>query len=485
MNEDIIPKIFISYSWTKTDFVVPLAERLREHGVDVVLDKWDLKEGQDKYVFMEQCVNNPDITKVLIICNKTYVDKANGRKGGVGDETAIISSEIYGNYSQEKFIPIVTEYGEKGEAYLPTYIKNRIYIDFSDEERFEESYEALLRNIYNKPQYRKPKLGKCPEWLDDEKVSTYKIKDVIRQIRNCNNEAKEEKLVSEFITKYIETLKDYYDPQKVKGEEIYKTFIEMKDVRDIFLDFLESISIKEKRVGELIADFFQNAYNVLTDRETFTPGSISWYDESFEIYRIFLWELFICVTAFFLNGEDFFALNVLLSNTYFIKGAYSSAGNGITDYTIFRHYSRVIEDVYKPTTENKLKYTLLGDCICNQREKKPLYTKKNIAEADLFLYQVYKAFNLKTNGPGGWRDYWFPELYVYIDTYNKQGIWNKMKSQRFAKKICDLIGVDSIEELKKRIELCRSDREMRYNGSFYSAPGILEYISVDEIAILN
>lgn len=95
MVENVIPKVFISYSWTKSDLVLQVANRLMSHGVEVVLDKWDLKEGQDKYVFMEQCVNNSDITKVLIFCDKTYTEKANNRTGGVGDETVIISSEVY------------------------------------------------------------------------------------------------------------------------------------------------------------------------------------------------------------------------------------------------------------------------------------------------------------------------------------------------------------------------------------------------------
>ena len=53
VTEDRIPKIFISYSWSSDEMVLALAERLVSHGIDVVLDKWDLKEGQDKYVFMD------------------------------------------------------------------------------------------------------------------------------------------------------------------------------------------------------------------------------------------------------------------------------------------------------------------------------------------------------------------------------------------------------------------------------------------------
>ena len=89
-------KVFISYSWAVQERVVELAERLIANGIDVVLDVYDLKEGQDKYAFMEQSVNDDTIDRVLIICDKTYAEKANNREGGVGDETVIISQEVYG-----------------------------------------------------------------------------------------------------------------------------------------------------------------------------------------------------------------------------------------------------------------------------------------------------------------------------------------------------------------------------------------------------
>lgn len=147
-----------------------------------MLDKWELKEGQDKYAFMERCVNDPDITKVLIICDRVYAQKANNRTGGVGDETVIISGEIYGKMKQEKFIPIIAERDDEGNEYLPAYIKTRIYIDLSDATKYEEQYEKLLRNIYEKPQLVKPKLGKRPEWLDEEKTNFFPLKDLIRQM---------------------------------------------------------------------------------------------------------------------------------------------------------------------------------------------------------------------------------------------------------------------------------------------------------------
>ncbi len=92
------PKLFMSYSWSSPeheDWVLQLANELVENGVDVILDKWNLKEGHDATAFMEKMVTDPEIQKVILICDKKYAEKADGRSGGVGKETQIITGEIY------------------------------------------------------------------------------------------------------------------------------------------------------------------------------------------------------------------------------------------------------------------------------------------------------------------------------------------------------------------------------------------------------
>ena len=103
------PKVFISYAWGDKDNqqrVLSFAESLILVGIDVLLDKWDLKEGNDKYAYMEKSVTDSSVTNVLLLLDKNYTEKADSRKGGVGDETQIISPEIYGKVSQTKFLPI-------------------------------------------------------------------------------------------------------------------------------------------------------------------------------------------------------------------------------------------------------------------------------------------------------------------------------------------------------------------------------------------
>ncbi len=115
------PKAFISYSWTSKEhetFVLELAERLMADGVHITLDKWDLLEGHDKYVFMEKMVTDPEMDKVLLISDKSDAIKADQSAGGVGTESQIISAEVYNQVNQEKFIPIVTEYDAQGDPCL-------------------------------------------------------------------------------------------------------------------------------------------------------------------------------------------------------------------------------------------------------------------------------------------------------------------------------------------------------------------------------
>ena len=170
-NHEIPPKLFISYSWTTPShvaWVIQLATRLRESGIDVILDKWDLKEGQDSHAFMERMVTDPEIKKVLIICDKEYVAKADDRSGGVGTETQIITPEIYGKQDQSKFVAVTTERDKAGEPYVPAFYGSRIFIDLSDSATYAENFEKLLRWAFDQPLNRKPPIGRKPEFLSEE-----------------------------------------------------------------------------------------------------------------------------------------------------------------------------------------------------------------------------------------------------------------------------------------------------------------------------
>lgn len=162
------PRLFISYSWSTSEheqWVIDLATELVNSGVDVVLDKWDLREGHDSIAFMEKMVTDPSISKVILVCDQVYASKADGRAGGVGTETQIISAEVYAKQSQDKFVAVIAEKNDAGKPCLPTYYKSRIYVDLSESDRYAENFEKLLRWIFDKPLYLKPEIGKPPSFI--------------------------------------------------------------------------------------------------------------------------------------------------------------------------------------------------------------------------------------------------------------------------------------------------------------------------------
>ena len=482
MSEQENPKVFISYSWSNSDFARELAEKLTNDGIVVCFDQWDLQPGQDKYVFMESCVNDPEITKVLILCDRIYAEKANNREGGVGDETLIISSEVYEKTGQRKFIPVIIEKDEVENAYVPVYIKSRIYIDLSDGKIYGEEYEKLVRNIYEKPLYERPPLGQRPSFLDEEKANLFPLKEVIRQIKKSKTENQHRNLITQFRSTYVDTLKTFFIKSPT-GEQAFQAFLDMKPVRDVFLEFIEAISEADFDYAECIAELFEKLYNDISDIHTFLSNTIQFSISATDIFKIHIWELFVCVTTYLRHIADYRAIYTLLTYSYYLDIQGVGGTKRYENYTKFRFYSRLIEEDYKLTTTCRNHFTILGKTICSQREKLPIYSKSAMAETDLFLYHVCKAYDLVDNGNPYFGKTWFPIMYVYARRENLG--WQRLQSERFCKKIFPLFGVTSIAQLKAVISKCTFDNNVCYTGCNEAASVILTFIKVEEIGTIN
>lgn len=471
-------KVFISYSWAVQDRVIELAERLIANGVDVVLDVYDLKEGQDKYAFMEQSVHDPSIDRVLIICDRTYTEKADDRTGGVGDETVIISPDVYGQMRQEKFIPIVFEVNENGQAYRPVYLKSRIYIDLSTaDDRYEVEYEKLLRNIYSKPIHKKPALGSKPEWLEDETIDLSAIRDLNKQIRGYTggNQAKADFLLRKAADEFVKSAKQYAPPQgKPDDEGLLIAIDQTKSFRDLFLDFCENLIYCGMPIGDTIGSLMERLYNELHD----ASGKHSYCESDFELYDFMLWELMITATAAMLHYDRYSDLHALLMRPFFLRENKFSTAVEAHNYFHFRTYCSTIEEICKPKCENPKLYTLTGKILV-QRERKPILTKETISNADILLYQLGSVLA----PPDNQISYWFPMTYIYHS--GNQIIWQKLKSASFCNKIAPLFGVSSVAELKEKIKGSYADSTMSYRGLCDAAPGILSSIKLDDVGTLK
>lgn len=161
--ESTQPKVFISYSWddeSHRKWVLHLANKLVVNGVDIRFDQYDLTLGKDLLKYMEKSLNESNL--VIIIMTPNYKIKSESRLGGVGYECNIITAEIFKDSDTRRFIPILRKGSREQSA--PTFIKNRIDLDMSDDDKFEIIFQELLRSIYNEPEIKKPPLGKKPNF---------------------------------------------------------------------------------------------------------------------------------------------------------------------------------------------------------------------------------------------------------------------------------------------------------------------------------
>ena len=126
--------------------------------MDVILDQWDLKYGDDLPHFMETAVRESDF--VLLVCTPEYARKSNEGKGGAGYEKRIVTGEMFQSVNQSKFIPIVRK-GSNNEA-LPTFLQYKNYIDFRKDSEFNERLKELLHQLHDVPENPRPKLGPSP-----------------------------------------------------------------------------------------------------------------------------------------------------------------------------------------------------------------------------------------------------------------------------------------------------------------------------------
>lgn len=227
-----IPKVFISYSHDTIEhkkWVLDLAIRLRNNGIDAIIDQWELKPGDDLPHFMETHLADAD--KIIMICSEKYVEKANSGTGGVGYEKMIITSNLIKNIDKNKVIPIIKQISTKN---LPTFLKTKLYIDFSKNDDYEFCFDEMIRTIHDSPVYKKPEIGNNPFKKISDDVEQKKHDGVLE-------------LMKIIVDAFNRTNYDF-----VSYEYIKNNFPASRILLDILLD-------KAKNLGYIRRDIMNNA----------------------------------------------------------------------------------------------------------------------------------------------------------------------------------------------------------------------------------
>jgi len=441
------PRAFISYSWSSPGHQARIrqwAEQLVNDGVDVVLDIWDLKEGDDKYAFMEKMVTDDTVTHVLVFSDSEYAAKADARKAGVGTESQIISREVYSKVQQSKFLPVVCEFNISGEPFLPTFFKSRIWIDFSSPEAANDNWEQLIRVLYGKPAYEKPTLGRAPTYVTtDVTVPASPAGAKFAALRQAI--VQEKRGLKAYRQDFLDACCDYADALRIRdrpdveniGQRVLEDCGKLKLVRDQIVDWvlLESGAGASEEFGEALVTLLER----LLELKSRPPEVNSWNDVWFEAHRVFVYETFLYIVAGLLKTDSFSSLRLILTNHYMLPETEASGVNRFDSFDAFYGYSNSLQ-ILAP--EGKKLYAPAAELIKRQADRTDL-PFVDIIQAELLVLMM--AFI--TDGCR-----WYPQTMHYSSRAGAFPFFVRASRRRDFQKLVKITGIGSGEELRAAVK---------------------------------
>lgn len=477
------PKVFISYSWTNLEheqFVVDLATALRSHGVDAVLDKWDLKPGHDKYVFMESMVVDPSVQKVLVVCDRKYQEKANARAGGVGTESQIISQELYGRVKQTKFVPVVCEYDDDGVPCLPVFMKGLIYIDLSSDERYGEGLDELLRLIYEAPYHQKPKLGESPAFISNH--GTAYVKELPAALRAIQDgKPNRQGLESLFVKSLLAEIGKLYVTPTGEGydEEVYQAISSTKALRDQLAEYTDVVAAFSGDDPTSLSPFLKmmeglgSRFGPPQQQNSFYPG---WSD----LFTFFALEAFLVQTSALLRHQRWRCLRRLLGATYVMQSprdselkAYSFTAFDVIPSSLDEHRNRRLQ-----LNRVSVSADLLKERCSSDKSSFP-----ELIESDIFLKLASLAKSFAPSSEEKWPVIWEPRTAVFATYGNKLPTFMRAADEDTRTGILMAVGVSSGADLLARLESAKSSVED--SGHRRGDRGYFNFIEAINLPILT
>lgn len=476
--EDKSPKVFISYSWSSQehrDLIRAYAERLVNDGVDVILDQWNLVEGQDKYAFMERMVTDASVTHVLVFSDQVYSKKADARASGVGTESQIISKQVYERVHQSKFIPIVCEARDDGTPYLPTLLQARIWIDFSTEENTNRNWEQLVRLLYGKPLHQKPELGTPPSYLTAELSQAAlptmgKLSDL--RVALLNGRPTVHACRRDFLDAVVDHASRFQITSQLETEALEERVVgdlrSLVALRDQIIDWVSlEASIKTAIGFEKFLVAFLEALLPLKYR----PVEVTrWNDAWFDALGIFVYETWLCLIAALVRHGAWDLIHSLLTTHYLLPET-AGGDRDFATFDVFDIYSAVLEA--RNQRMNPKRISLIADVVKDSATRTDL-PFNDVMQAELLVFLV----SILRDGP-----YWYPKTLVYASHRRGAfGLFTRGARNKDFLSIRTVTGVSSAAEMRSKFRDGLVEKGAgRWHLSVYSDVSFWELANMDRL----
>ncbi|MEO8271408.1 MAG: hypothetical protein ABI557_16925, partial [Aureliella sp.] len=414
------------------------------------------------FAFMERMVTDPDVSKVAVICDKSYAERAKSRKGGVGAESQIMSAELYGKVDQTKFVAIAREKDEHGRAYMPAFFTSRIYIDLSQEADFARGFEQLIRWCFDKPLYVEPELGEPPAFLDEQSAPFLsRAAPVERILREAvPNEKSVAAATVSFLREISTTSVDFqakFEADQPHDDAVFRTIEGLAPLLSQLLRVLDGATQTDEQ--ERVQTSFHDYLEHIIPHLGIGPTECS--PDPTKFYANFALVGFL---AILLRNRKFQAARHFLDSPYIKENYGGMTGKSVT-YEIFRAYLPSIEARNKRLGLNRL--SLHADLIKQVCDTIGFKFREYI-EADFLLYLRGAAHGFEKDGSWPYRGWW-PTSALYVsDIDGALPIFVRAESPSHRDELLELVGVRSKGEFEALVEGFRSGvlKAPEWSGAF-------------------
>jgi hypothetical protein len=144
-------RVFISHTSSAdetVEWVKQLALFLIDHGIQARLDRFHLRRGMDLPQWM--CNELVLAKKVVVVCDKVYKQKADGRLGGVGWETMIIQGDMASQPPDSTKYQVIVRTEDINDG-LPVYLRTKFAYHACPSDPNQSFRKELVRELLDLP----------------------------------------------------------------------------------------------------------------------------------------------------------------------------------------------------------------------------------------------------------------------------------------------------------------------------------------------
>lgn len=498
----------VSYAWGSDEQqarVKALVDQLIGDGIDVVFDRYHLRDGDDTDQFMEQVAVRGDVRKVIAICDPLYVRKMNNRQGGSGKEGMIMSQHVYEQLRnsgadktqrERRFIAVIfdrdPDLAESDPGHLPTMFGPMKYIDMSTSERYDQNYDQLLRFLLDKPEFVAPPLGKVPSHLLGDAPTPAAGHAQAQRIRRLVDQ---DKSADGAWRDYLEQVEGVIRamPPAAKGEQgqaslDFQVVLEEVERFTLVRDGFVAILLHSVRQGEVptaqLTEFFERLMRVSDQlREAHQKGSWILSAACFYHTEFVLMELVLYMAAVFANENQVESLTEFTEHTFFFQRYQETKSASFAELQHIPEQD-MIERAYRQVSGQNW-HSPIGAWLIDRATLREVPVE-TLAQADVLLFLKSSLGGTSQSQGRMWRSRWLCQVGPYWERTRSLPIIQRWVSRKRLQPWLPFFGVQSADELRHLLNAAFPNNSFhKYFRDPWESVSLESWLKISEWGTLN